>query len=192
MKGVNQMSKQTLVVNLMGAPSAGKTSTMANVFRLLKSERIDCEQVPEFAKKLVYEERHETFKDEIYIFSKQNHALFHVNGKVDVAVTDRPIILSVTYARRYGNPLTPDVNKALEDLAVATHHSYNNMNIYLNRVKPYNPIGRNQTEKESDEIAIEIKDMIDEYGIQYTQMDGDDDAAYTILAMIKAQLQTTQ
>ena len=50
--------------------------------------------VSEFAKDLVYENRMDTMKDELYIFAKQNHRLFRVKDKVDVIITDRPLLLT--------------------------------------------------------------------------------------------------
>lgn len=93
--------KNTLVVNLIAAPSSGKSTLMADIFAKLKWMNIDCELVTEFAKDLVWEERTETFKDELYIFAKQNHRLFRVNGKVDVIITDRPLILTILYNNKY-------------------------------------------------------------------------------------------
>ena len=140
---------------------------MADVFAKLKWKGIDCELVTEFAKDLVWEERTETFKDELYIFAKQNHRLFRVNGKVDVIITDRPLILTVLYNNRYGTKL-----RELNDLVVNEFNSYHNLNYFISRKKKYNPNGRNQTEQESDEIATDIKTILNTYNIPYTKVDG--------------------
>ena len=72
--------KNTLIVNLFGGAGIGKSTLMARIFSELKVQGYDCEMVTEFAKDLVWEKRTETFKDELYIFAKQNHRLFRVNG----------------------------------------------------------------------------------------------------------------
>ena len=41
------------------------------------------------------------------------------------------------------------------------------MNYTLVRDKPYNPIGRNQTEAESDEIGDKIQFFLDDHNIPY-------------------------
>ena len=82
----NNEGKNTLVVNLIGGPGAGKSTTMAGVFSKLKSLGVDAEMVSEFAKELVWENRKDTMKDETYIFAKQAHRIFRVNGQVDVIV----------------------------------------------------------------------------------------------------------
>jgi len=60
----------TLIVNLFGGPSSGKTTMAAGLFCLLKMHGIDCELVTEFAKDLVWEERFKTLKNQQYIFGK--------------------------------------------------------------------------------------------------------------------------
>jgi nicotinamide riboside kinase len=170
----------TIVVNLIAAPSSGKSTLMADIFAKLKWENIDCEMVSEFAKELVWEERQETFKDELYIFAKQNHRLFRVNGKVDVIITDRPLILTIFYNNKYGK-----CSRALDDLVYSEFMQYNNLNYFIKRKKPYNPNGRNQTEKESDEIANELINILYDYSIYFKVVDGVHETADLIIEDIK-------
>ena len=172
--------KNTLVVNLIAAPSSGKSTLMGDIFAKLKWQNIDCEMVTEFAKELVWEDRKETFKDELYIFAKQNHRLFRVNGKVDVIVTDRPLILTILYNNMYGTK-----SKELDELVYSEFNTYNNLNYFIKRIKPYNPNGRNQTESESDEIADELLDIIYDYDLDYKVVDGVPETAELIVKQIK-------
>lgn len=172
--------KDTLIVNLIAPPGAGKSTMAADIFAKLKWLNIDCELITEFAKELVWEERSETFKNEIYIFAKQFHRIFRVVGKVDVIVTDRPLILSLYYNQKYGGGR---FNK-LNDLVLEQHNRFNNFNIYLNRVKKYNSNGRNQSEKESDNMGIEIKAMLDKYGVPYCMFDGKKEDADIVVSKI--------
>lgn len=59
-----------LVVNLFGAPGAGKSTGAAYVFSQLKMRGINAELVTEFAKDKVWEENDEVFKHQEYIFGK--------------------------------------------------------------------------------------------------------------------------
>ncbi len=156
--------KNTIVVNFGGAPGVGKSTYAALLFSRLKELKIDCELCPEFAKQLVWEMRYETFKDEQYIFSKQAHAQFRLNGKVDVIVTDRPLILTCYYAKD---------DKALCDLCYDRYMQYNNLTYLLQRVKDYNPNGRNQSEDEARQMDKDIKDMLDKYNISYKTIPGE-------------------
>lgn len=165
--------KDTLVVNLIGGPGVGKSTYAALLFSKLKEMKIDCELCPEFAKQLVWEMRYETFKDEQYIFSKQAHAQFRLNGKVDVVITDRPLILTCHYAKD---------DKALCNLCIDRFNQYNNLNYVLERVKDYNPNGRNQSEEEARKIDISIKSILESYEIPYTVLPG---VAESVDLMIK-------
>jgi hypothetical protein len=51
-------------------------------------------------------------------------------------------------------------------------NSYNNVCYFLNRVKPYNPNGRNQTEEESDAMSNDIFTMLEKYHIPVKVYDG--------------------
>lgn len=173
---MQENKKNTLIINLIGAPSSGKSALMGDIFAKLKYLGVDCEQVTEFAKDLVWARRYDDMEDEIYIFAEQNHRLFMVCGKVDVIVTDRPLILTAIYNDRYGTG-----GKELNDLVLKEFNRHNNYNVFLNRVHKYSPVGRVQTEKESDEIAIEIKDFLNKNDIKYNEFDGDRSSAEPIV-----------
>jgi hypothetical protein len=46
-------------------------------------------------------------------------------------------------------------------------------NFFIKRVKNYNPIGRNQNEEESDNIAKELQEVLEDLKISLTHIDGD-------------------
>lgn len=173
MEGVVLM-KNTLVVNLIGGQGSGKSTMMANLFSWLKWHNVDCEMCSEFAKELVWEERKQTFKDELYIFAKQNHRLFRCNGKVDVIVTDRPLIMSIAYNQVYGNAEKQKWNTAYEDTVLHTFNQYNNLNIFLKRVKPFNPNGRNETLAQALKFDIAFKSLLDNKEIPYKIFNGEE------------------
>jgi len=173
--------KETLVVNMLGGPGVGKSTMMAAVFALLKQDGVDCEIVTEFAKDLVWDERHETFKDEIYIFAKQEHRLFRVNGKVDVIITDRPLILTCFYGQ---------ANKELSDLCLSEFNKYNNMNFLVERAKSYNPNGRNQTEDEAKEIDAEFKAILKKLDIPFHPIVSDAESIILVYKAVKNYLET--
>lgn len=167
--------KNTLVVNLIGGQSSGKSTMMANLFAWLKWHNIDSEMCSEFAKELVWEDRKETFKDELYIFAKQNHRLFRCNGKVDIIVTDRPLIMSTVYNEFYGGN-NKNWNNAYENIVIETFNQYNNLNIFLNRVKPFNGNGRNETETEAKNFDKLFKNYLDSKNISYSTYNGDENS----------------
>ena len=170
----------TLVVNLLGGPGVGKSTLTSAVYATLKSLGVDCEIASEFAKELVWEQRNETFKDELYIFAKQAHRLFRLKDKVDVVITDRPLILTSYYAKD---------DKDLSKFCYKRFKSYKNVNYLLVREKEYNPNGRNQTEDEAKQVDVGIKNILNTYKIPYKTLPGNmssvDVIVNEVLKMIK-------
>lgn len=163
--------KETLIINLFGAPGSGKSTTMAGVFAKLKARGYDCEMVTEFAKDLVWEKREETFKDELYIFAKQAHRIFRVNGKVDIIITDRPLLATVLFNNLYGKK-----SKNLDNLVIEEFNSYNNMNFLIERVGDYQSNGRNENEDASNRMQIMTEGILQDLGLLYHKVKADEKA----------------
>jgi hypothetical protein len=164
-----------LLVNLFGPPGAGKSTTRADVFRRLKTSGINCEEIIEKAKWYTWEKRTMTLACQPYLFGKQLKDTEVLDGQVDVAVTDCPLMFMEYYGRKYG-----DYPDAFYDAVRQIAGKYNNMNYFINRVKPYNPKGRNQTEEESNQVGVEMKAMLKDLGIFYFEVDGNEQAAQLI------------
>lgn len=160
-------SKMPIVVALVGAPGAGKSTMAATIFAKLKMLGVNCELVTEFAKDKVWEQNCTALANQVYIFAKQYYRLSRCEDKVDVIVTDSPLCLTPLYSNE-----KPEINGPLCDLAMAVYHKYDNMCYFVRRVKRYNPVGRLQTEQESDQKAVLLKEMLLKYGIRYTDIDG--------------------
>lgn len=155
-----------ILVNLYGAPGAGKSTGAAYIFSQLKMRGINTELVTEFAKDKVWEESKEVFNNQAYIFGKQYFRISRCADKVDVIITDSPLLLSTIYNN---NPiLGEEFNNVVRNVA----NSYDSINYYITRVKDYNPKGRFQNEEESNAIANRVKNMLDCEGVEYTEKPG--------------------
>ena len=161
------MNKMTICCNLFGSPGSGKSTMAALVFSRLKMLNINCELVTEFAKDKTWERNFSALSNQVYVFAKQYFRMDRCADQVDVIITDSPLALSPYYNK------DPDIHKPLCELAVRIANKFNNLNYFIKRVKKYNPIGRNQTEAESDKIAIDLKNMLKDYDIPYTEVNGD-------------------
>ena len=162
---MNKKPKETLIVSLFAGPGTGKSTTMAGVFSGLKLKDVNCEMVPEYAKGKVWEQSHGILNNQIYLFAKQYHSIERVRGKVDVIITDSPILLGLIY----DNTGIPE----FKQLVQAVNKRYRTMNFFLKRNKKYNPAGRLQTEEEAKELDKKIKAMLDENKIKYETMSAD-------------------
>lgn len=150
--------RTTTVINIFGEPGSGKSTLASGIFYEMKSRGYDVELVSEYAKELVWEERNETFKNEIYLFAKQHHRLNRLKGKVKYIVTDRPLLMTKVF-----NNLSKEPVKALDNLVDEEVEKYDNFNIFITRNNDVNfeSKGRNET---SEEARI-IKEKIMELGI---------------------------
>ena len=157
-----------LIINLFGAPGAGKSTGAAYIFSKLKMLGVNAELVTEFAKDKVWENNTAVLSNQTYVFGKQHFRISRCANKVDVIVTDSP--------------------EEFNDLVAKIFKSYNSINYFIERDKPYNPKGRLQTEKERDYLAEKIKDMLAKYDIQYENRRGNLSAYNKIVEDIYSQL----
>lgn len=144
--------KKTIVINLFGGPGAAKSTIASYIFSQLKMMGVNCELITEFAKDLTWEDNTNALYCQEYVFGNQSYRQFRVKDKVDVIITDSPLILNCIYNTRYNGQ-----NKNYDDVVKSTFDSYDNMNFYLQRETPYVSVGRNESEKQAKDIDNEIK-----------------------------------
>lgn len=171
-------NKKLTVINFLGGPGTGKSTTSAGLFNLMKRDYRNVELVTEYAKDLVWSERSNMFTEQDYIFAKQNHRLRRLVGKVDIAISDSPLVLGLIYKEKdYPLSFAPFVKE--------TFDSYNNINIYLKRNHPYQALGRNQDESGSDRVAAEIKEFLTTYRIPFTEVETSEDTHLEVYEAVK-------
>ena len=184
LKGENKMRK-TVIVNLYGAPGAGKSTGSAYIFGQLKMNNISVELVREFVKDKIYEKSEGVFNDQVYILGKQHFRQTNVKGNVDVIITDCPLIVQAYYTDKYKFPYADE----LRQLVLKLYSLENNINYFVNRDKPYNPDGRFQTEADSDSISGNLKEYLDNLNIEYKEINGNitdyDSVVADIIKMVR-------
>jgi hypothetical protein len=158
--------KNTKIINLFGSPSSGKSTTAAGLFHKMKLAGIDCELVTEYAKEMVWRGMpSKAFSDQLYITAKQNQRQLNLLGKVDYVITDSPLMIGLAY-------VPEDYFSSYEPFLLDLFNSYDNINYFLRRVKPYNQIGRNQTEDEATLISDKIQSILEREKIDFKGIDG--------------------
>jgi len=146
----------TIIVNLYRGPGTGKSTNAARLFSMLKDEGVEVELVTEYAKDLVWEDNLATLDNQLFVFANQHHKLYRLLDKVDVVITDSPLLLSVLYGR-----MNKDWTEEFEDFVQSVYSGFNNLDVMLERVKPYKSNGRLQTEEEARELDNYINLLID-------------------------------
>jgi hypothetical protein len=145
------MIKETIVVNFYGGPGTGKSTMCAGVFARLKWAKVNCEMALEYAKDIVWEGSLNKLENQIYLFGKQHHRVFRLLGKVDVVLTDSPLLLSLVYG--------PE-NDAFRNFVKQEYGKMNNCDIFLHRVKEYNQAGRTQNLEDAKKIDDKLLNIL--------------------------------
>lgn len=164
------------VINLYAGPGAGKSTTAAGLFFLMKTRGYSVELVTEYAKDKVYEGHLGCLEDQIYIFGKQQRRISRLDGSVDWAITDSPIPLSILYNK--------DLSLSFNTLVMEVFNWYENYNFFINRCKPYVKIGRTQELHEAEALDLKMKEILDQNKLPYYKILGNINAPKDILDLI--------
>lgn len=152
----------TKVVSLVAGPGAGKSTTAAGIFHLMKLEQIHkVELVTEVIKDAVYDENKGMLDDQLLLTATQNHALNRLVGKVDYVISDACLLNGIVYNRFYNTP------GVLDDLILNLFQSYDNTVIMLPRKAKYEGYGRSQTEAEAQTIDRLFMQVLEELEVPY-------------------------
>ncbi len=167
----------TRVLNLLGGPGCGKSTTKSGLFFQMKLAGLRVESIDEYAKELTYEEDWETLGKQDHVTRTQERRQRRLLGKVDFVLTDSPLLLGLFYAQ--GERATPALYEEINRL----FDRYSNVNVYINRVKPYAPYGRSQKEDEARALDARIRSFM--HGRLDLEVDGDENAPDKILAFLR-------
>ena len=115
---------------------------------------------------MTWEHNRKALANQIYMLGNQLQRIYRCQDEVDVIVTDSPLLLNILYNN---NPI---LDKNFERLVVNIFKSYNNLNYYVQRIKKYNPVGRNETEEESNKIANKLINLLSKENIPFKYIEG--------------------
>lgn len=152
-------TKNTLIVNLFGAPGSGKSTSAAWLYWKLKCDGYNVELVREYAKYLTYEGSIDLVS-QWHVFGCQKALTITPFGKVDCIITDSPIMLSPIYDK--------DKDARLLEAAKKFHFAHPTLNYYLHVRRGYKQEGRRETLVEASKIAKKILRMLLQNKIEYT------------------------
>lgn len=175
--------KKLIVINLIGAPSAGKSTLAALTFSKLKMQNISCEIVTEFAKDLVWSHSN-GLNNQLYVFSEQFYRVWRLQNEVDVVVTDSPMLLSIYYNK--SQALENKLSEGnFDNLVIECHTKYENLNYFLKRKHKYEEVGRLHSEDEAAKIEQDMVKLYNSMNIKYTEIYSSEDSAAHIVEDVK-------
>jgi hypothetical protein len=168
------------VINIFGGPGVGKSTVAAELFAEMKKKGYNVELVTEYAKDMVWEGRDNILADQLYILAKQNRRLSRLDGKVDYAITDSPLLFGIIYSK--------NITNSFKKLVESIWYSYDNISFFLNRdfTRKYHPEGRVQkTLPEAVDFDNKIYSLLNDYDEYNVQVTVDDNTINTILKYMK-------
>lgn len=153
-----------LVVNLLGGPCTGKSVLASQLFVALKKKGISVDLISEFAREEIYSNSHKNLENQVYVFGHQQHRLWRLQGKVQVAITDSPLLLNICYAKTK--------NPAFEEFVIQEYRLYHNLNYLMLRDHNKFPfdredVGRIHDAEESSVIDEQIKNLLEKYELEF-------------------------
>jgi hypothetical protein len=152
----------TTVVNLYGGPGAGKSTSAAYLYYLLKRDGHNAELVREYVKDWAWDNRVPRDYDQLYLLGKQIRRESMLYGKVDYIVTDSPVLLGIYYSHVFSPPA---IARGIEHASMAYYEQaesdgHRHVHVLLERSKQYSQAGRFQTEVEAREIDAGIRALL--------------------------------
>lgn len=161
-KEIKDLKAKTLVVNAYAGPGAGKTTACLSTVAALKKMGFNAEYISEYAKELVYdspEMLNGSMENQFKILQEQLRRQDRFIGKVDIIVTDAPILLNTLYLN--------EKTDAYIEMVKNLYSQYDNFNFFVNRDENFVQEGRIHNHEESIQKDKEIKDLLKENNIFY-------------------------
>ncbi len=153
---------KTNIISLYGGPGAGKSTSAAYLYYLLKAGGENVEMVREYVKAWAWEGRKINTYDQIYFLGKQVRHESMLFGKVEWIVTDSPIFMNLYYASKYCTPILAD---GIKSSVLAYHQQviedgHEHYHVILHRSHDYVQAGRYQDETEAKQMDVGVEEML--------------------------------
>ena len=155
-----------LVINFYAGPGAGKSTTAALTYGALKRLGVRAELVTEVAKDWTWEHpggKWQAFQPRVS--AEQAWRLRRLLGEgVEVAVTDSPVLLGLAYC-------DATQQRLLRPWVEHEYLAYSNLDIFIQRTKPYAAYGRTQDEEQAIMLDDIVSRLLHRLGILHLKME---------------------
>jgi nicotinamide riboside kinase len=131
------------VINLIGGPNTGKSTTAFGLMYRLKQRGVRVEYAAEYAKEMVHEHRSNILEDQLYILAKQNRRILRLKDSCEYIVTDTSLLLNIVYDR--------GLHPTLTEVAKSYFADYDNLIYFLPRNYDYRFDSSNRVQSSHEE-----------------------------------------
>lgn len=154
---------ETVIINLIGGPCSGKSTTAAALFAELKKTGMAVELLQEPIKKHIYNDDHGIINNQIALFGEQLYDLTQLSQKVDCIVQDGSLLLNAVYDQTN--------NQLFKALVIQEYNKFRNLDFFINRGDmQFQEYGRVHTYEESVELDQKIRDVYNFADAQYIEV----------------------
>lgn len=158
------MYKRTQVINFIGCPGSGKSTSAAEEYVRLKKEGHSAYLVTEFATDCILAGKPEILKNQKVLFYNQLKRIQLAMNKVEYIVVDSPLLLNIVYARYNGIS-----DKKFEREVLTAVKGMKNEYKYLSPRTDYSNLNRVHTAGQSLQVDTLIKEVLKENGMVFCE-----------------------
>lgn len=159
----------TKVINIIGGPGCDKSLFSSAIILNLNLRKKSVEQIPDYAKSLVWQKDFESLKNQYQIAQRQFEMIDLLDGQVQYLVTECALPQVLYYNENYAENIC-DVAKTRQHI-LDWYKQHDNLNILVERGdNKYSHTGRFQDEEQARDIDKALKQILLREGIPFTTL----------------------
>jgi hypothetical protein len=175
----------TKVINIIGGPGCDKSLFTAAIILHLNLHNKTVEQIPDFAKSLVWQKDYEALKNQYFIAQQQFRMLELLDGQVQFLVAECSLPQVLYYNETYPDNIC-DIAKTRKQI-LEWYKQHNNVNVMVERGdKKYVHTGRFQDEEQAKEVDRGLRGVLRKEGIPFTLLKPELEAINAFAATLTA------
>ena len=175
----------TKVINIIGGPGCDKSLFTAAIILYLNLHNKTVEQIPDFAKSLVWQKDYEALKNQYNIAQQQFRMIELLDGQVQFLVTECSLPQILYYNEHHPDNIC-DIQKTRAQI-LAWYKQHNNVNVMVERGdKKYIHTGRFQDEDQAREVDRGMRGILRRDGIAFTPLKPEIEAIHAFSATLLA------
>jgi hypothetical protein len=159
----------TKVINIIGGPGCDKSLFTAAIILHLSLHQKTVEQIPDFAKSLVWQKDYEALKNQYHIAQQQFRMIELLDGQVQYLVTECSLPQVLYYNEHYPDNICDRAKTRSQILDWTKQH--NNVNVLVERgERKYIHTGRFQDEVQAREVDRGLAQTLRREGMSFTTL----------------------